>query len=82
MAQNWRNYAAYYLIPYIGQREVQEITGAVCDALYAKPKKRPTTKAVHVRRLGPDGRALPCRPRGYNTVRCYHTHAEDDPAIG
>jgi hypothetical protein len=80
MTQNWRNYAAYYVIPYIGQREVQEITGAICDALYAKllaegrvkarPKKRPTTKAVHVRRLAPDGRALPCRPHGYDSVRC------------
>jgi hypothetical protein len=36
MAQNWRNYAAYYVIPYIGQRDVQEIDGTVCDALYAK----------------------------------------------
>jgi integrase len=92
MAQNWRNYAAYYVIPYIGQREVQEITGAVCDAPYAKllaegrvkagRKKRPTTLAVHTRRLGPDGRALPCRPYSYDTVRCYRTHAEDDPAMG
>ena len=56
MAQNWRNYAAYYVIPYIGQRDVQEIDGTVCDALYAKllaegrvkarPKKRPTTRAT------------------------------------
>jgi integrase len=71
---------------------VQDITGAVCDALYAKllaegrvkakPKKRPTTRAVHARRLGPGGRALPCRPYSYDTVRCFHTHAEDDPAIG
>ena len=63
MAQNWRNYAAYYVIPYIGQRDVQEIDGTVCDALYAKllaegrvkarPKKRPTTRAVHTRRTGP-----------------------------
>ena len=71
MAQNWRNYAAYYVIPYIGQRDVQEIDGAVCDALYAKllaegrvkarPKKRPTTRAVHMRRLGPEraGTAVP-----------------------
>jgi len=36
MVQNWRNYAAYYVIPYIGQRDVQEIDGGVCDALYAK----------------------------------------------
>ena len=36
MVQNWRNYAAYYVIPYIGQRDVQDIDGAVCDALYAK----------------------------------------------
>jgi integrase len=91
MAQNWRNYAAYYVVPYIGQRDVQEIDGAVCDALYAKllaegrvkarPKKRLTTRAVHRRRLGPGGQALPCRPYSYDTVRCFHTHAEDDPAI-
>ena len=68
------------------------LTGAVCDALYArllaegrvkaKPKQRPGTLAVHARRLTPDGRALPCWPHGYDTVRCYRTHAEDDPAIG
>ncbi len=33
MLQNWRDYAAYYVIPYIGQRDVQEIDGGVCDAL-------------------------------------------------
>ena len=92
MTQNWRNYAAYYVIPYIGQRDVQEIDGTVCDALYAKllaegrvkarPKKQPTTRAVHRRRLGPTGQALPCRPYSYDTVRCFHTHNEDDPAIG
>jgi integrase len=92
MVQNWRNYAAYYVIPYIGQRDVQEINGAVCDALYAKllaegrvkakPKKRPSTHAVHARRLAPDGRALPCRPYSYDTVRCFRTHPEGDPMIG
>jgi integrase len=92
MIQNWRNYAAYYVIPYIGHREVREIDGAVCDALYAKllaegrvrakPKTRPGTRAVHVRRLAPDGRTLPCRPHGYDTVRCYRQHAADDPLIG
>jgi len=91
-AQNWRNYAAYYVIPYIGQRDVQEIDGKVCDALYAKllaegrvkarPKQRPITRAMHARRFGPGGQALPCRPYSYDTVRCFHTHAEDDPAIG
>jgi integrase len=25
---------------------------------------------------------VPCRPYSYDTVRCFHTHAEDDPAIG
>ena len=80
------------MIPYIGQRDVQEIDGTVCDALYAKllaegrvkarPKKRPTTRAVHRRRLGPSGQALPCRPYSYDTVRCFYTHNEDDPAIG
>ena len=92
MTQNWRNYAAYYVIPYIGQRDVQEIDGTVCDALYAKllaegrvkarPKERPTTRAVHRRRLGSSGQALPCRPYSYDTVRCFHTHDEDDPVIG
>jgi len=92
MIQNWRNYAAYYVIPYIGHREVQEIDGAVCDALYAKllaegrvkarPRMRPSTRAVHVRRLAPDGRTLPCRPHGYDTVRCYRQHSADDPLIG
>jgi hypothetical protein len=92
MVQNWRNYAAYYVVPYIGQRDVQEINGAVCDALYAKllaegrvkakPKKRSSTQAVHTRRLVPDGREMPCRPYSYDTVRCYRTHAENDPLIG
>jgi len=93
MVQNWRNYAAYYVIPYIGQRDLQGIDGAVCDALYAKllaegrvkarPRKRPGARVVHARRrLAPDGRALPCRPYSYDIVRCYRTHAEDDPAIG
>ena len=25
---------------------------------------------------------MPCRPYSYDTVRCFHTHAEDDPLIG
>jgi Arm DNA-binding domain len=92
MVQNWRNYAAYYVIPYIGQRDVQDINGAVCDALYArllsegrvkaKPKKTSAVRPVHVRRLTPDGRVLPCRPYRYDTVRCHRRHAEDDPALG
>ncbi len=36
MWQNWRNYADYYVISHIGQRKVQEIDGAVLDALYAR----------------------------------------------
>src|SRR5260370_26664896 len=72
MTQNWRNYAAYYVIPYIGQREVQDITGAVCDALYAKllaegrvqakPKKSTNRKVVHPRRIPPGARGPPGRP--------------------
>ena len=70
MVQNWRNYAAYYVIPYIGQRDVQEINGAVCDALYAKllaegrvkakPKKRPSTQRCSLAsaRAGRPGDAL------------------------
>jgi integrase len=80
------------VIPYIGRREVQEIDGAVCDALYAKllaegrvkarSSTRPGSHTVHLRRLAPDGRTLPCRPHGYDTVRCYRQHAADDPLIG
>jgi hypothetical protein len=36
MVQNWRNYAKYYVAAYIGERDVRDIDGAVCDALYAK----------------------------------------------
>ena len=65
MAQNWRNYANYYVKPYIGERDVQDIDGAVCDALYAKllaegrikakPKTAPTKQPVHVRRVSESG---------------------------
>ena len=92
MAQNWRNYANYYVIPYIGGRDVLEIDGAVCDALYAKllaegrikakPKTAPVRQAIHVRRLGKDGKVQPCRPYRYDAYRCYRTHAEDDPLLG
>jgi integrase len=92
MTQNWRNYAAYYVVPYIGSRDVREIDGAVCDALYAKllaegrvkarPKQQATTQAVHRRRLAQDGREVPCRPYEYDTVRCYRKHTEHDPVIG
>jgi integrase len=92
MAQNWRNYAAYYVIPHMGQRTVQDIDGAVCDALYAKllaegrvkaqPKKKRTERPVHVRRITSDGRTLPCRPYRYDAVRCYRQHADNDPVIG
>src|SRR5262252_851318 len=92
MAQNWRNYAAYYVVPYIGPRDLQDIDGAVCDALYAKLLAegrikarigmRPQSVAVHTRRLSATGRVLPCRPYRWDTVRCYRAHAADDPAIG
>jgi integrase len=92
MVQNWRNYAAYYVIPYIGQRDAQDIDGAVCDALYAKllaegrvkakPRVHPQSAAVHSRRLSATGRVLPCRPYRWDTVRCYRTHPADDPVIG
>ncbi|HWG65079.1 MAG TPA: tyrosine-type recombinase/integrase [Streptosporangiaceae bacterium] len=92
MVQNWHNYAAYYVVPYIGQRDVHDIDGAVCDALYAKllaegrvkakPRKKAEPQAVHIRRLTPDGKLLPCLPHRDSTVRCYRRHAENDPAIG
>jgi integrase len=92
MARNWRNYASYYVIPFIGQRDVGDIDGAVCDALYAKllaegrvkarPTTKPKTQAVHRRRLSPNGDVLPCLPHRYDTIRCYRRHAEDDPLIG
>ena len=81
MAQNWRNYANYYVIPYIGERDVREIDGGVCDALYAKllaegrvkakPKTAPAKPPVHVRRLSKGGKVQPCRPYRYDTYRCY-----------
>jgi integrase len=92
MVQNWRNYAAYYVVPYIGSRDVREIDGAVCDALYAKllaegrvkarPRQPSSTQAVHIRRLAGDGREMPCRPYSYDTFRCHRKHAENDPLIG
>ena len=92
MARNWRNYSAYYVNPYIGNRDVWDISGEVCDALYqkllaegrvkAKPKARPAAQPVHSRRLAADGRVLPCRPYRYDSARCYRLHAEDDPAVG
>jgi integrase len=92
MAQNWRNYAAYYVLPHIGQRAVQDIDGAICDALYAKllaegrvkaqPKPKPTEPPTHTRRITPDGRTLPCRPYRYDPVRCYRLHEDGDAKIG
>jgi hypothetical protein len=78
--------------PYIGQRDVQEIDGAVCDALYAqllaegrvkaKLKTTPDRNAVHMRRVTAGGKVQPCRPYRYDALRCYRFHAEDDPLIG
>jgi integrase len=92
MARNWRNYSAYYVNPYIGNRDVRDISGEVCDALYkkllaegrvkAKPKTKRAVQPVHTRRLGPDGRVLLCRPYRYDSARCYRRHAENDPVIG
>ena len=74
MAQNWRNYANYYVIPYIGGRDVLEIDGAVCDALYvkllaegrikAKPKTalRETSPSCPPTRQGRQGPAVPPLP--------------------
>ncbi len=92
MQQNWRNYATYYVIPYIGERDVQDIDGAVCDALYAKllaqgrikakPARKAMTQAVHIRRLTPEGKLLPCLPHRDDTGRCYRKHEENDPLLG
>ena len=92
MAQNWRNYIAYYVVPYIGQRSAQEVDGAVCDALYAKllaegrikarPNKKPAKQPVHIRRVAPNGQVLECRPYRYDNLRCYRRHDSDDPLLG
>jgi integrase len=92
MAQNWSNYAKYYVIPYIGERDVHEIDGRVCDALYgkllaegrvkAKPKAQPKKQPVHVRRLSAGGKVQWCRPYRYDAYRCYRYHSEGDPLIG
>jgi integrase len=36
MHANYRNYARYYIYPYIGKRKAQDLGSAVFDALYAK----------------------------------------------
>jgi integrase len=93
MVQNWRNYAAYYVMPYVGKRAIQDIDGAVCDALYAKlltegrvkarpAPVKPARVPVHTRRVASDGRVLECRPYRYDNVRCYRRHESDDPALG
>jgi integrase len=92
MAQNWRNYAKYYVKPYIGERDVKEIDGGVCDALYAKllaegrvkaqPKATQAKQAVHVRRVDKNGKIQACRPYRYDNARCYRKHAEGDPILG
>ena len=78
MAQNWRNYAAYYVIPYIGQRDVQEINGAVCDALYAKllaegasrPSRRSSRAYKPFTRVGSPRMAGRCRVGHTGTTPC------------
>lgn len=92
MAQNWRNYDKYYVKPYIGERDVLDIDGAVCDALYAKllaegrvkakPRQAPAKQPVHVQRVSKNGKPQPCRPYRYDEHRCYRTHADDDPLLG
>jgi integrase len=92
MAKHWQNYIAYYVVPHIGRRLVQDVDGSVCDALYAKlltegrikAKPRASSKPtpVHVRRFSANGRALPCRPYRYDEARCYRVHAADDPLLG
>jgi integrase len=92
MAQNWRNYANFYVKPYIGERDVQDVDGAVCDALYAKllaegrvkarPKAATKERPVHVRRFTSAGKELVCRPYPHDPIRCYRVHAENDPLLG
>jgi integrase len=92
MAQNWRDYSKYYVIPYIGKRDVHEINGEVCDALYAKllaegrvkakGKAKPAGPPLHVHRVTLDGHLLPCRPHRYENTRCHRKHEENDPLIG
>ena len=92
MAQNWRNYAAYYVVPYIGSRDVREIDGAVCDALYAKllaegrvkarPRKRPTRKPFTC--VGSPRTAGKCPVGRTAMTRCGATAStpKNDPLIG
>lgn len=37
---------------------------------------------THTQGVGPTGRALPCRPYRYDSVRCYRTHQANDPLLG
>ena len=71
---------------YIGERDVQEIDGGVCDALHAKlltegrvaakPKTAPARKAVHVRRATADGKIQPCHPCRYDALRWYRVQTD------
>jgi hypothetical protein len=82
MAQNWRDYADYYVIPYIGQRDVLDIDGGVCDALYAKllaegrVKAKPKKAPVPVRHAS----LLPHARRGRSANRSAHPSEQDSPA--
>ena len=41
-----------------------------------------STQAITCAGFSEGGREMPCRPYGYDTVRCYRKHAENDPMIG
>jgi integrase len=94
MNRNYRNYASYYINPYIGSRIAQDLDSAVFDALYdklltegrvkARPKARVQSEElpVHTRRLNAAGKVLECCPKRDQPVRCWKKHSIDDPALG
>ena len=89
--QNWHNYAKYYVIPYIGKRDVKDIDGAVCDARTPGSSPRAGSRpgprnAPGCRRSMPGGSRTMAGPSPAAPTemmpRCHRNHAEGDPAIG
>jgi Arm DNA-binding domain len=63
MAQNWRNYTAYYVEPYIGDRTLQEINGDLRCAICQAARRR--TAEGQACEQGPDQATGAC-PQGYS----------------
>jgi hypothetical protein len=78
MAQNWRNYAAYYVVPYIGSRDVREIDGPsvmrCTPSCSPRDALRPSGRSGRLRKpftcVGSPTTAGRCRVGRTATTRC------------